>query len=306
MYKNIIATGAIVLASSAAYAQSMPQGFYLEGEVGASYLWANGGDATTADVDFTVGYSAADSGVPWGAELSVNYFYLENFANLDPAITGVLYYDFSFGRLSVGIPNSVVEDYVATRIFKGRDILFLGEIGLLSSGYVSVLNKGFIVNSSKYGARFDGDMGPLNYGLSYHNYNNGQLSVVSGAMSYEMSNYTFGVGLENLMSGGDSQMVYYASAKGEWGNFGASLQLTGGELIGNETIIAVDADYDLTQSLNVNASYTTFTGTNVDVWALGTEYSFYDGMYVGAGLAGAAGTSEIIYNINAGWRFNYN
>ncbi len=275
-------------------AQSLPGNMYIDGSIIYEYLNDNAGnDANTFSADLTLGLAPGFAGsAPIGAELYLFYMDLDSIASASDWIGGVVYYDSSFGRFSVGTPKSTIRDYVDT--FSVSPNLDHYIFGASFAGLLSVYIPAAGITS--YGARFDGQSGNFSYGASYHYIDDADISGYTIAGSYQYNNYTFGLGVEDL----DGSTNAFASAHGDFGDLGATLHLV--SIDGGSTGYGVTVSYDVMPELMVEAGYFSFDGGS-DISVIRAEYNFYQGAFIGAQYQSELLGSDPIYSVYLGYDF---
>ena len=294
--KLTLATMAIA-AGSAAHAQSLPQGYYTEGDIVYEYYFDNdGNDVSGLVFDFTLGLSPGSIGsAPIGAEVYLSYINFDQ-GSLDAlAYGGLIYYESSFGRFGIGTPRSTIGDYVDTMSF-GK-VLDNTEFGIYVDGLTDLYIK--TGEYANYGARYDGSFGAFSVGASYHYFPDEDDSTFTLAGRYEVNNYAFAIGYEGV---GDTGLLF-ASASAEYGAFEAGLTLT--SFTDTDSLVyGAQASYDITPDLEVGLSYINFDGGD-SIAKLNVEYAFFDNAYVGASYYDNLFGSDGAYSLYAGYSLDF-
>lgn len=303
MLKKIGIAAIGVAFAGTATAQSMPTGFYVDGNVEYAYFSRAPNDLNTSKIDLTFGYDGSQAGsVPIGAELNV--YYLDIYGNSpDPHVSGIVYYDSSYGRFSIGMPSTVVDDYIDAPVIGRADAFNFGSSGNIGDTYVGLVSE--ITETDVYGVRYDGNYNNVKYGLSYHVFENGGDQYgITGAVQYQINdNITAAAGFETFNSD-TSNTGYYGLIEADYGRLGGKLLVAEGIII-SETAILIEASYDLIDDLEVYAGYATSSGgLDVDIAYVGLEYTFLDYGYVGASyIDGSPGGDNT--NIKVGYNFMF-
>ncbi len=302
MLKKLGVLPALLMTLGAANAQSMPAGFYMDGYVQGEYLIFSGNEEFVYGADITLGYSGADAGsMPIGFELDL--FLLETDGlSLDPVILGSVFYDSSFGRISVGKPGAVSDDHIAEVHFGGSK-RFASVPGYVLKSVTNIVILDTGADYYEYGARFDGHAGDIEYGLSYHAFQGNRYSVSASGRYAFADYYTVALGVEYYNLGSSSEYKYTGSFEADFGQFGAQLVVTN---FSDETYYAIGADYTPFDNVNLTLEYIDIEAImSYTFAAAGVEYSFMDHGYVGVAALFPSGGSDTVYNIYAGWKLNY-
>ena len=117
MFKKLALSLAAFTMAASAQAQSIPEGFYIRGNVQAEYLSGGGTDLAAGAVDFVLGYKASGlSSLPVGVEIGV-YKFSSDGVSFDAAITPVVFFDSQIGRFSAGVPRPALDDYIMQPLY---------------------------------------------------------------------------------------------------------------------------------------------------------------------------------------------
>lgn len=297
MFKKITISAIVTLYAGAGFAQSMPAGFYANGNVQAEYVSTSSDNYNFGIADITLGYSGAGAGsMPLGFELSL-YTIQGDPVDFDPHVIGTVFYDSSYGRFSVGLPRAALADYVEVPKFGNSKVIGL-EYGI---PFGSMLNLYFKTGDAPYdyGVRYDGMVGGADVGLSYHRID-GDDSAISGGVRYAVNDtYTVAAGFETI-NGGPTEAGFFTSVAADYGTFGGLLNIS--SPIGtDEVFYSIEASYDVSDDLVLTAGY---VYVDEDVFTFDAQYSFMDNGYVGASVLTSDG-SDSIYTAYVGWNINY-
>ena len=298
MFRKIGLATAATLCAATVNAQSMPIGFYADGGGEIGYVSSGDNDATLYGVDLTLGYSGSSAGsMPLGFEVSVEYADFDG-EDLGPAYSAVVYYESSFGRISVGSPLNALDDYVNAP--KSRmNSAYLGELSILTGSYTGLIP--LFEEEMAYGVRFDGTVNGVNYGVSYHNFDNAGLEALTAGASFERDNYIVSVGAENFID--EDETSVFASVEFDFGLFGTQLFVSR-PFFGDVLFYQVEGTYLPFESVELVAGYGSFPEETLDYYYVQAEYSFLNGGYVGAAYTNGDDINSL-YDVYAGWRFNY-
>lgn len=297
MLKKFTITAAAMLSAGAVSAQSMPVGFYVNGNVQAEYVSIDTSDYTFGIADITLGYSGAAAGsMPLGFEIEV-YTIQGDTIDFDPNVIGSIYYDSAYGRFSVGFPGAALDDYIATPAFGNSKVIGL-EFGIPFGSLIDLVLK---VGDAPYdyGVRYDGTSGDASFGLSYHQFDSTE-HAISTAASYRVNeNYTVAAGVEAIVEGG-TETGYFGSVVADYGTYGGLLNI-GSPLGTDEVFYSIEASYNVLEDLTLTVGYL-YAGE--EIYSFDAQYTFMDDGYVGASVLGASG-GENIYTAYVGWNINY-
>ncbi len=289
-------TGTAILCSMslAATAQSLPGNVYVEGSVIYEYLFDGGtNDANAIYANATIGI-APSGNVPIGAELYLEYVDLDAFGGDANFLGGIVYYDTSFGRFSLGTPMPTIQDYVDVfEISPTLDYSFFGEVLYGATPFLIRYAPG-----EMYGARFDGQSNNFSYGVSIHYFTFVDDYVYTLSGQYRFDNYTIALGHEG--TNGDSFTTLSATA--EFGDLEATLHAS--RFSSGSSTVGVTAKYNVTPDLVVDAGYLQFQGGS-NISRLGVEYQFFDNAYVGANILNNFIGGDTIYSVYAGYDFSF-
>lgn len=141
-------------------------------------------DFNVSTIGLTFGYDGSQAGsTPIGAELNV-YYRSINGNDPDPRVSGIVYYDSSYGRFPIGMPSAVADDYIDAPVIGRTNAFSFGSAGNVGDTYISIVSLYSDVNI--YGVRFDGSYGDVKYGLSYHApEDSGGLYAITGAVQHQ-------------------------------------------------------------------------------------------------------------------------
>lgn len=304
---GMVAFGTVV--AGAATAQSMPAGFYIEGNAEYSNLSASDDSLNTSVVDLTFGYDGAQAGsAPFGVELNVFYIDFDG-DGPDPSLSGIVYYDSSFGRFSVGMPATALDGYINAPVIGRSAALGFGEIGALSGSYIGLIARFDDINL--YGVRFDGSFGDVKYGLSYHTLedSDGFYAITGGAQYQFNANIVAAAGFEHVNdAGGNTETGYFGTVTADYGQFGGSI-LVSQPFIVDDTVFEIEANYRPIDDVEIYLGYATASaGVDFEISYIGAEYTFLDYGYVGASYMdlGSAGFGPSnTTNIYVGYNFMF-
>ena len=287
--KTILAGLLLVAVPSLAVAQSVPPGFFASGQTGLEYVDADGGSAGLYlgyfDATFGLDGAKAGSSVPLGIQIDVFALRELEDGTLDrSAIHPWIFYDTSFGRLSLGRPRPLADDFLAQARFSGS---YTFDKFLYSAILASPLSAARSAEEADIlSARFDGTVGALRYGLSYSEVEDSDVTVSSAALGYDTGNIEFGLVYETFQNAGSDVDFVGASVVGNYGNTRLTARYTSGSALEpDSTAINLSVDYAITDQVSVGGAYTNFDD-GVDTFDLTHVYAACE---IFAGLDGELG-----------------
>lgn len=284
------------LASQAA-AQSAQDGFYYDGYAELGYF--DGGDGNTIGYsDATIGYTDAASG--FGGELGVEAVIADG--DLYSALYGVLTYQSSFGKLSFGVPRSVVDSYLAyVPTLGGITFYNFGELSLSKRSYVGATYL-FTDEETPVGLRYDGAIGTANVGASYSRYDD--LDVYNLAANTKFGQTTVTGAIDYLKDGTTDEARYFFGVETNFGQVTAGLLLAQNAYFNDRTSVEAYAKYKPMDQLELTVSALDIGISGIDTaYGLSADYTFSQGLYVKAGVVDAFTSSDTAYNVAFGLRF---
>lgn len=290
----MIATASLLAGTTSA--QSVTSGFYLDGNVQGEYQWTDNDSHLLSMADITLGFNGAAAGsVPLGFEVDVLAIEGDDIT-IDPRFTGVVYYENSFGRLSIGLPRIALDDYVAIASLAGSKLIELG------STFGSAANDALLYGDASYdyGLRFDGTTKGVDIGLSYHMIN-GTDAIVTGALRINFAViYAASAGFEIFDESGMENGVF-GSVSADYGIFGGLVSIaspTGS----SEMLYAAEMFYEPSENIDFVTGYTFVDGENL--FSFDAEYTFMTNAYIGASVLGDF-TGDPRYTVYAGWNVSF-
>lgn len=297
MYKTIGTAALVGCVASVASAQSLPSGMYVEGDVRYEYYFnSDGNDLSMQIVDTTIGIEPGAIGsAPIGAEVYLNYLNSDVSSADQLTFGGVVYYDSSYGRFSLGTPHSVIGDYVNTPSLGG--FIDNSFFGLFYSGYTDLVIR--IEGISNYGIRYDGSFGDLSIGASYHVFPDSDFSSFSIAARYDLGNVELALGYEDFSEG----TLTYASAAVTYGALDAALTLSSPSFE-VPMVYGLELSYAVLPNLDLGLAFISFDGS-ANQSMVSAEYTFYQNAYVGARYHPEFIEGDSAYVIYAGYNLDF-
>ena len=298
MFRKIGLATVATLCATTVNAQSLPIGIYAYGGGEISYIFNENADATIYGVALFLGYNGSSAGsMLLGFEVSAEYADFDG-SEAGPAYSAVVYYESSFGRISGGSPLNALDDYLSAPKSRLSEAYF-GETEVLTRSYTGLIP--LFEDEMAYGVRFDGTANGINYGVSYHNFDDSNLESLTAGASFERDNYIVSAGAENFIGEGETGL--FASVEFDFGLFGTQVFVSR-PVIGDGLYYQVEGTYRPFESVELVAGYGSYPDETFSYYYAQAEYSFMNGGYVGAAYTNGDEISSF-YNVYAGWRFNY-
>lgn len=292
----------IISVENLAEANSSENSFYGNGDV--SFRWS-----TINDLKF-----GADLGIETLGSL-----------NEDDSFDLIAYYavglvEGQFGKISIGMPRSVMSEYFIIPEVAGSEILDL-DIDFLSSDLVRFVK--LLLSDSDgemYGARYDGMVGRFNVGASVSHLSDSSGSDTSGNIEeivaqYAAYQWSVTLGTVRFEQGGISANSTSLEVQGHSGKLSGGLVFTKfGELFSggssdNDSSSRAFVSYDVGEEVKLNAqvlNYQIFGDSDVNIYSLDVSYKNKTGAFLNAGVM----TSDNLYkspvkifNLSLGYKF---
>ncbi len=302
MSRNLfLAAPVLALASLGAQGvAAQSSGFYLNGHVQAGVVTSTGDAYGMTDLDF--GYDAASAGGgSWGVDANLLGAFIRTSTSSSTwgAISASLYFDTSYGRFSIGIPDSPLDDYVDRPDLAGADMMNLGLYPIVNSSN-SFLR---FMGQQIYGLRYDGSAGNFEYGAaaSYVSFGGGN-TLLEGAVSYQNGNYTLGAGVESYS--GSGVIGYDISARVDMDRLNAEVSVFRSTVISGPTLYDANIGYAVNDNLSAALGVMGIIPTGGPTLSYaGVRYTIFENGYINvSGVRPFVGTP--VYEISVGWNFD--
>ncbi len=279
--KSIVLAAPLLVAASAlpAFSVEFGNGFTATGVFELEYLKPSG------DSGQTLGYGTADIGYNqkspgFGGFVGFDAFSIDDESEI--AVYGALSFSGDFGRVQVGVPRAVIDEYFDTPKLGGSRLYDL-ELSSLTS---SIVTASYLLDEidSPVGLRYDGTFGDLKVGTSFHRIE--ELDVVDIAAIYQMGSTELRAGLEHISDGSDNATSYFLGAEGAFGPVKAGLQWTSVADSGDLHAAQLYAVYSPMEKLNLTGTILSVdSGSGFDTaYGVSADYSFAQGVFVEAGI----------------------
>jgi hypothetical protein len=273
--------------------------FYGNGDV--SFRWS-----TINDLKF-----GADLGIETLGSLNEDVSYDLSLYYAAGAVEG------QFGKISIGMPRSVMSEYFIVPAVAGSEILDL-DIGFLGSDLVRYVK--LLLSDSDgemYGARYDRIIGRFNVAASVSqlsdSYGNGNIEEI--VAQYAADQWSVTLGTVRFEQGGISANSTSLEVQGHSGKLSGGLVFTKfGELFlgvssDNDSSSRAFVSYDVGEEVKFNAqvlNYQIFGDSDVKIYSLDVSYRHKTGAFLNTGVM----TSDNLYkspvkifNLSLGYKF---
>lgn len=280
-----------------AAAQSVADGFYTKGFVELEYFDGPGSSETLgyANVDFGITPSAGGIGFDIGVEaLSLS-------GDDEMALYGALSYSGDFGKVQIGVPRPVIDDYFDVPSLGG--LTAFDVFGL--SGYDgSLVSRAYLLSDidAPLGLRYDGTFGNATIGASYHTTEGAD--IVNLATNYRLGETTLRGGLEHLRDDGGSGTSYFLGADTQFGKVNAGVLYSHLGAVGDADALQLYAKFKPIDQLELTANVASIDsgGGDATLYGLSADYIFNQGVYLQAGIADG-NSADSTYNLSLGLKF---
>ncbi len=293
------------LLAGAGNAQAQSSGFYTDGFVEYGYLTGDGDEISMGYADFSLGFGfGGGSSLPMGFDLGVLGGVIDGFGPSDSefVLFPTVWLDTSVGRFSIGTPRSAIGSAFDLPNLGGSNILKVELNAFVNiTDYVPLLSG---VNS--YGARFDGNFGGFDTGLSVHGFTGvgSDSTSITGFVGRDYGAIDWVIGVESFSFSGISRQSYFAQVGYDVDQCGGSLTLIDGDMTPN-LLVVLGGFYKPLDWLTLNATYINFGSSN-DTIGVSAEASFLKNGYAGIGyLDSIGGGGSGITTAYVGWKLNY-
>ena len=277
---------------------------------GGDYFYGNG------DVSFR--WSTVND-LKFGADVGIETF---GFLNQDVGYDLSAYYavgvvEGKFGKISIGMPRSVMSEYFVVPKVAGSELLDL-DIGFLGSDlvrYVKLLLSD--ADGEMYGVRYDGIIGRFNVAASVSqlsdSYGNGTAGNIEEIVAkYAADQWSITLGTVRFEQGGISVNSTSLEVQGHSGKISGGLVFTKlGELFlgGGADDVSISrafASYDVSEAVKLNAQiidYQIFGNLDETLYSFDVSYRHKTGAFINAGVFTGETGIDKIFNVSLGYKF---
>lgn len=277
-----VSTMALLGLAAPALALDLGGGFSLTGNLEYERINTSYSDQSVGILDADISYEHASG---FGGFVGVHTLTLGS--SSVEAFYGAISYSGDFGKVQIGAPRNALDDYVNAPMLGGVNYLDL-QLSIFSGSYVpaALLSSG----SSAAGLRYDGNFGAASVGLSYHDIEG--TSVVDLAMNYSFGQTRLMAGVEHLSDSGMSANDVFLGAEHDFGQVTAGAVYGSLELVGDIESLQAYAIYSPNDRLDLTASYLNAwnSGAHEEFYGINANYNLTDIIYVDAGYMGNGGS----------------
>lgn len=225
-----------------------------------------------------------------------------------------------FGKISIGMPRSVLSEYFIIPEVAGSELLDL-DIGFVGSDLVRYF-KLFLSDSDgeMYGARYDGMVGRFNVAASVFKLSDSSGNDTSGNIEelvakYAADQWSVTLGAVRFEQGGVSANSTSLEVQGHSGKISGGLVFTkfselflgGGS--GNDSLSRAFVSYDVGEEVKLNAqvlNFQSFGDPDVKIYSLDVSYKHKTGAFLNAGVMTSDNlfkSTDEIFAFSLGYRF---
>lgn len=280
-----------------AFALDIGGGFSLSGNFEYEHVSTESSDFGAGFLDADISYQHSSG---FGAFVGIDAVSADGFSG--EAFYGALSYSGDFGKIQIGAPRNALDDYVGTPKIGGIDIVDFQISALTGSILPTALLQG---NETALGLRYDGTFGGASIGASYLDVDG--TSVVDLGVNYSLGQTRLMAGIEHISNGGSSEASYFLGAEHDFGQLTAGAVLGKVELIGDAQSVQAYVVYSPTDRLDLTASllHADTGGGSGELYGLDANFDLSDSVYVEAGYTGGDlfGGNADFYALSLGVNF---
>jgi hypothetical protein len=270
-----------------------------------NYLYGNG------DVSFR--WSTA-SDLKFGVDLGIEAYHL---SNDDLTYNTSAYYaagvvEGQFGKVSIGMPRSVMNEYFNIPKIGGSEVLGL-ELGFIHSDLVRYIKIYLEDSEGKfYGARYVGEIGKVDVAASVANLSDYPVSIEEIVIHYNAGQWSVTLGTTQFEEDGDSANITSLEVQAKSGKFSGGLVLSKvNEILAGagsfeEAISHAFISYDVNDAIKMNAQVLNYYQSDIlreKVYSIDLDYKHKTGAFLNAGLITSEKWINKIYNVSLGYKF---
>ena len=268
---------------------SFPDYFYGNGDV--SFRWS-----TVNDVRF-----GADIGVE-----TFKFFNTDNRQSLSAYyVAGVV--EGRFGRISIGMPRSAMDQYFTIPKLGGSEIGGLDFAAYGGIGLFRVLKLTSPDESGDfYGARYDGKIGQIEF-AAYVSKQSDLANIEEMVAHYDAGHWSATLGTTRFEMNGYSGNGTNLEVQGQAGQLsgGIVLSKSDAEAIGGDAVRAF-VSYEVNEAVKLNTQVVRSNMNEnqaLNFYAFDVSYNHKTGAFVNAGVLGGDTLSDKCFNVSLGYKF---
>jgi hypothetical protein len=251
----------------------------------------------------------ADNGVKFGADLGVETFQPIN----NPTGTSVTAHyatavlENQFGKVSIGMPRSIKENYFTVPKIGGTELLDLNSPFLSTDSFRTFKN---LLNQSGeeiYGARYDGKIGQIALAASINRFSDNSGNLDEIVAHYDGNDWSMSLGATVLNLDGFSITNTTLEVQGRNGKIsgGIVLETSDQNSFGPDTArVFVSYDFNDEIKLNTQVLHYQITGRGVaNTYGIDLSYTHKSGAFLTAGVVDYASSNDKRFNVILGYTF---
>ncbi len=213
-----------------------------------------------------------------------------------------------YGKLSIGMPRGVLDQYFAAPSFGGTELLGLefSSVSLGTDLFRLLSMEADLAGANIYGIRYDGAFGKIGIGASINRITAFDYNISQFVARYDGGNWTASLGTTVTDSTGFLVNATNLEVQGRRGKFSGGVLLSKANTDYVDTAVQAFASYDMTDQVKF-----TLQGLRVqydaansqDYWSVDMHYTHPSGALVQAGLVKADTFNSNIVGLSVGYKF---
>jgi len=275
-----------------------PNGFYLRGVVEAELLKSRNDDTSLFFGDVSFGFAPVGGGI--GLDLGLVGFGGGEGPD-ELAVYAAASFGLADGRMQVGAPRAVLDDFMDIPPLGGSRFLDIG-LGAMTSSAVS--SYALLEGKTPYGLRYDTTIGGLDLAGSAHQFGGDDVSAVDLAAAYDFGAVTLSAGAEHVDGEGSSGFNLILGGKAEFGQMEGGVYYSDLRRPGDVEAWTAYGTWRPSQPISVTGSVVSAreSGDEATLYGLSAEYAIPQGAYVQGGILDGDG-ERTVYDVSVGWKF---
>ena len=274
-----------------------PSGFYLRGVLEAELLKDRSDDDSILFGDISFGFAPSGGGI--GADFGLVGY--DSSYEDDLAVYGAVSFGLGAGRMQVGAPRAVLDDFMDIPPVGGSRFLDIG-FGQLTSSFVSTY--ALVDGKTPYGLRYDTSMGGLDLAASAHQFGGDDVAAVDVAAAYTFGAVTLSGGAEHVEGEGDDGTNLILGGKASVGPVEGGLYYSALKRPGDIEAWTAYGTWRPLEPVAVTGTVVTAreSGDETTVYGVSADYSIWEGAYLQGGYLDGDGENAT-YDLSVGWKF---